>query len=373
MLEAASEDGAGSGASGSSFESPSPAKRRIARTLIDQDFCLSMLDKISLANERRNGARAIGAAKIETIADSLVIPNDAAARLAYSAADPAVRAMPFEEFKSKFEAETMEMVSAKKKPRDKEDDHCSRSNATEVLMVDEEKTQKSRLAFWRARDPSAICNEKGSPSIDRSAEAAAADSNSGCELTSSCEPTDVEEGGVLLNTVAPTVTRQLNTLSNIVRRTLLYGGDQEVLVLAETLAADRPAFVRRWHPDADRTSVEPPPSLRYFDTLITLLRTCYARGVLAEVPPFPALDTAETGYQNAYSRLAAALIEGGSGYVRPASRVLPGLSLAMTTTAATARYLASTAPPRNAMEELGRFAKWETAVRKNRENPYPEE
>ena len=53
--------------------------------------------------------------------------------------------------------------------------------------------------------------------------------------------------GVLLSAAKPTVTRQLNVLSNIVQRTLIFGGDQELLVLAETLDADRPAFLRRWY------------------------------------------------------------------------------------------------------------------------------
>lgn len=246
-------------------------KRRIATKLIDQDFCLSMVDKISLANERKNGARVGSVEKIDAIAG--------------------------------------------------------------------------------------VSDGDGEDAPTPPAEPAAAD-----------------RGGVLLSADAPTATRQLNALSNIVRRTLLYGGDQELLVLAETLAADRPAFVRRWHPAAaGRPAAEPPPSLRYLDALVLLLRTCYARGVLTAAPPFPAEAAGATGYRNAYGRLAAALIEGGSGYVRPATGGRPGLSLAMTTTAATARYLTSTAPPRSAREELGRFAKWETAVRKNRENPYPED
>jgi len=42
--------------------------------------------------------------------------------------------------------------------------------------------------------------------------------------------------------------RRLNVLSNIVRRNLIFGGDQEPLVLAETLDADKNlASVRRWY------------------------------------------------------------------------------------------------------------------------------
>ena len=76
-----------------------------------------------------------------------------------------------------------------------------------------------------------------------------------------------------------------------------------------------------------------------------------------------------TGYRNAYERLTSSLIELGSGYVRPSTST----SLSLSTAAAAKYYLKSVGPPKSARDELGRFAKWEIAVRKNRENPYPDE
>lgn len=36
--------------------------------------------------------------------------------------------------------------------------------------------------------------------------------------------------------------------SNIAQRALLFVGDEELLVLSETLNADKPPFIQRWYP-----------------------------------------------------------------------------------------------------------------------------
>ena len=183
------------------------------------------------------------------------------------------------------------------------------------------------------------------------------------------DPDDL--GGVLLSAEEPSMTRQLNVLSNICQRTLIFGGDQELLLLAETLDADKPAFIQRWYKKNDAAGdggdvrAETRPGVQYLNSLIRLLRDCYTRGAILDVTPTLPLTAA---YQNAYGRLTASLIELGSGYIRPSSS--SSLSLF---TAATEKYLTSVAPPKTPREELGRLAKWESALRKNSENPYPDE
>jgi hypothetical protein len=62
--------------------------------------------------------------------------------------------------------------------------------------------------------------------------------------------------GKLVSDKKPTMTRQLNVLSNIVQGALLFGGDQKLLVLAETLDANKSAFIHRWYPVSTTTSIE---------------------------------------------------------------------------------------------------------------------
>ena len=158
-------------------------------------------------------------------------------------------------------------------------------------------------------------------------------------------------GGVLLSAEEPTVTRQLNVLSNIVQRTLLFGSDQELLVLFETLEADKPAFVQRWYPDAGGEG-EAQSGVQYFSCLVQLLKDCYNQGVQTNLdPPFPLT----TAYANSYERLVANCVELGSGYIKPSRsrKVLP----------------------KTAKEELGRFVKWEASLRQTAPDvsAYPED
>ncbi|KAL7536912.1 hypothetical protein ACHAXR_011313 [Thalassiosira sp. AJA248-18] len=388
-------------------EGENGGRRKIAKKLIDQDICLSMLDKIALANEKKNGSvggdgdasssSGNGAGSEEKKkTNPLAIPYDAAAQLAYDAQDPSNQSiMSFDDFKAKYERETVAMVTEKKKQMD-EKERIVAAAAAEVVAIDKdtpepkgayEKGRKRRLvrdklAFFskdwktaRGEDIGESNNDeiKASSGVDADTQTPTAGISVDNDDTEAIVIKPDDLGGVLLSAEEPTMTRQLNALSNIVQRTLIFGGDQELLVLAETLDADKPAFIQRWYkadpvinPDIQS---ETRPGVQYLNSLIKLLRDCYTKGVLKEVTPTLPLTT---GYQNAYGRLTASLIELGSGYVRPASSS-GSLSLAMTTSAATAKYLTSTAPPKSAREELGRFAKWESAVRKNRENPYPDD
>lgn len=164
-------------------------------------------------------------------------------------------------------------------------------------------------------------------------------------------------GGVLLSAKEPTITRQLNALSNIVQRALLFGGDQELLVLSETLEADKPGFIQRWYPsDAiELTSPEDEarPGVQYLNCLIQLLKECHTNRSAGLEPALPMISS----FANAYDRLMANLVEVGSGYIRPGVSSLP--------------------KPRTAQEELGRFAVWETNVRQSTNggegNPYPDD
>lgn len=166
--------------------------------------------------------------------------------------------------------------------------------------------------------------------------------------------TNEDLGGVLLSATEPSMTRQLNSLANIVERALLFGGDQELLVLAETLDADRAAFVDRWYAntggldDDDKPwDAERRPGVQFLNCLVHLLRDCYTNGIVSTLnPPFPLTKS----YANAYERLVASAVELGSGYLKP----VPSDILALP-------------KPRTAREELGRFAVWETTFRQQKD------
>jgi len=164
-------------------------------------------------------------------------------------------------------------------------------------------------------------------------------------------------GGVLLSATQPTMTRQLNVLANIVQRALLFGGDQELLVLAETLDADRIAFVERWYPSGSESSLDDLSGVQFLDSMIALLRKCYEEGIVTTLDPIVKLSAS---YENAYERLVALAVELGSGYLKPEPDTM------------------KIPPPRTATEELGRFAVWETKFRQNgmegsTSSPYPDD
>jgi len=166
-----------------------------------------------------------------------------------------------------------------------------------------------------------------------------------------------EQGIVLLSSEELTMTRQLNSLSNIVQRALLFGGDQELLILSETLDTNKRPFIHRWYPSTEETSddfnKEGRPGVQYLNALISLLRRAYDEGVVTDLEPSVALIPS---YGNAYERMMANLVELGSGYVRPiisSDFTLP--------------------KPRTATEELGRFAVWESKFRSQGVVSYPED
>lgn len=395
------------------FSSLSRTRRRIAKKLIDQDFCLSMLDKIALANERKNKLMSMSSdddvssrrssSSSSSISRSsnvnpLAIPYDAAARMEYDTNyksnnknSPFTTIMSFEEFKVMYEAQTVAMVMAKKKLRDESSENLSsindvlkmnlsvsdvlKMNTIEVSIIDNTTAAKKKVKRWfkfwsRGKQSSAgqtmniNTNEELNNDVN---DIVKPSSQSGPEIIS-IKPDDL--GGVLLSAEEPTMTRQLNVLTNICHRTMIFGGDQEVLLLAETLDADKPAFIQRWYKTTDRGTtstimdIETRPGVQYLNSLIQLLRDCYTQGAVNDLTPTHPMTT---GYQNAYGRLIASLIELGSGYIRPPISSLSPLS------AATEKYLTSTARPKSAREELGRLANFEKAIRKNSESPYPNE
>jgi hypothetical protein len=262
---------------------------RIAQKLVDQDICLSMLDKMNMKREIFH---------VEIPSQSKV---------------------------AKKETTTLENVDT----------------STET---DEEKTKtdssKIRLQFWKKT------HEQETPPPDQD------DSEQDFELDAS------DLGGVLLSAEEPSMTRQLNVLANIVQRALLFGGDEELLVLSETLDADKTAFVKKWYPgpngEAELASPEEEtrPGVQFLNCLVFLLKECYKNGVVSTLDPFLPLPKS---YANAYERLMASLVELGSGYISPKQNVM-------------------TMPiPRTAQEELGRFAVWESTFRSKNTPAYPQD
>eukprot|EP00531_Pseudo-nitzschia_arenysensis_P015081 CAMPEP_0116133264 /NCGR_PEP_ID=MMETSP0329-20121206/10012_1 /TAXON_ID=697910 /ORGANISM="Pseudo-nitzschia arenysensis, Strain B593" /LENGTH=658 /DNA_ID=CAMNT_0003627881 /DNA_START=153 /DNA_END=2129 /DNA_ORIENTATION=+ len=158
-----------------------------------------------------------------------------------------------------------------------------------------------------------------------------------------------EDPGVILCSEEASMTRQLNAFSNIVRRVLLFGDDQELLILAETLADNVKSFIDRWYPETGPASEdmndETRPGVQYLNSLILLLREAYKEGTVVDLNP---MTTLSQSYSNSYERLVATLVEDGSGYIRPESMEDPKAKMPK---------------PRTATEELGRFAVWESAFR----------
>jgi hypothetical protein len=203
--------------------------------------------------------------------------------------------------------------------------------------------KKNPLKFWQKID-----GDKASKVIDESKPQEAP-----------IVTVSMDSDRVILCAEEPSMTRQLNALSNIVRRGLLYGGDQELLVLSETLFDNRKTFVERWYPDSgpptDEMADETRCGVQYLNALISLLRQAYDEGVVTSFDPMVNLPQS---YANSYERLMASLLEQGSGYVRP-----------------DAADIMSMPKPRTAQEELGRFAVWESAFRSTsgEGSSYPED
>jgi hypothetical protein len=259
---------------------------RIAPKLVDQDVCLSMLDKMNMKREIIN---------VEISSQSKVAKQ--------------------------------ETLTEKKLDTKKTNEGTTRTDS------------KIRMQFWKKT------NEEETPLEQE-------DSEEGFELDAR------DLGGVLLSAEEPSMTRQLNVLANIVQRALLFGGDEELLVLSETLDADKSAFVKKWYPGPngevtlDRADEEERPGVQFLNCLILLLKECYKSGVVTTLDPLLPLPKS---YANAYERLMASLVELGSGYINPKQNVM-------------------TMPiPRTAQEELGRFAVWESTFRSKNTPAYPQD
>jgi len=295
-------------------------RKRIASKLVDKDICLSMVDKLTIAKEKKG---------------LLPLPTEIIIDGTESMAEDA-----------ETDTESSDIVHDTEASHENESSTLEANNSTSVSEVPkkEEKKGLRKLLFWmkeKDSDTSATLvdeseeeeKEVDAKDVDDNPKDSAEDED---EEQSPITPEDL--GAVLLSAKEPTMTRQLNVLSNIVQRALLFGGDQELLVLAETLEADKPAFVQRWYRgDADGKDQ---PGAQYFSALVQLLKNCYENGVQTELePPLPLSQS----YANAYERLVASCIELGSGYIKPTK--------------------SKDAVPKSAKEELGRFARWETSIR----------
>ena len=207
----------------------------------------------------------------------------------------------------------------------------------ETEIVTKNSQGKKRLLFWmREKKPEKEKEEK--PSVEEES------------------PTD---NGVMLCSEEPTMTRQLNAFSNIVRRVLLFGDDQELLILAETLDDNVKSFIERWYPETGPASEEMEDEgrqgVQYLNALILLLREAYKEGTVVDLNPMTSLSQT---YSNSYERLVATLVEDGSGYIRPEQK----------------EDKTKMPKPRTATEELGRFAVWESTFRsKDEETSYPDD
>lgn len=127
----------------------------------------------------------------------------------------------------------------------------------------------------------------------------------------------------LLDTLSsqPTKTKVLNTLSNRVARTLLYGGEEDASKLGAELEAGQEAFMLEWvgeQRDCDEAL--------YYSSLLLLLR----EGLDTPTPAF------HGSYANAYQRLVTLLV----------------------------KELGSQSAPVNG-ELFDQFIRWESALRKN--------
>ncbi|CAJ1912528.1 unnamed protein product [Cylindrotheca closterium] len=236
------------------------------------------------------------------------------------------------------------------KPIKVEEPEPVEANSEQEEVVEEEapapkkKKKKIRFRFWMKQEDENDSKKEPEPTNPE-------------EEKPSKESKKADTGVVLLSYEEPTMTRQLNSLSNIVQRALLFGGDQELLILSETLDTNKAPFIERWYPGTEGSSAnfdeETRPGVQYLNALISLLRTAYDVGLVTDLEPAVALIPS---YSNAYERIMANLVELGSGYIRP-----------MTPTD-------STLPkPRTPTEELGRFAVWESRFRGESDGSYPED
>lgn len=296
---------------GAAFESDNGtvqgSRMKIARKLIDQDICLSMLDKLSIKNEKN----------VEVVEKDIVNVDEV--RIAQ-----------------------IESTEEKEKNAISEDENSLKQKDGKVEPKKKSRNIKDRFLFFMKKD-----EDKSDKKLEKESDSGSkSEDDEILEKTTKIKPEDL--GGVLLSAEEPTVTRQLNVLSNIVQRALLFGGEQELLVLSQTLEADKEAFIKRWYPnsvndiDSDDIKKESRPGVQFFNCLVQLLKDSYTYGVVTDLePPYPL----SSSYGNSYGRLTAFLVELGSGYIKPVSTKKQ-------------KNL-----PKTAKDELIRFSQWETSLR----------
>ncbi len=335
-------------------------KMKIASKLRDQDICLSMIDKLNIQNEIVLGKEAgkgfiIGGEKVvkeEEEKKVEEVEEEEEAVVAVVEEEIVVNDKQ-EDSSSTVVAKVEEVAQVKKSEGKKPMNFAEKflswiAPSTEKVITTPEEVKDEDIIKANGDDESE--NEEGNDD----------EKNNETEEEEKFKPEDL--GGVLLSAEEPTVTRQLNVLSNIVKRTLLFGGDQEILVLSKTLEADRPAFINRWYPGTgtvtndDDLQDETRPGVQFFNCLVELLKECYSSGVVTTLDPLLPLAPS---YANSYERLTALLVELGSGYIKPAAE-------------------ANKIPkniPKTATDEFIRFSQWEVALRQIKPdvNDYPED
>lgn len=306
-------------------------KMKIASKMRDEDICLSMLDKLNIQNENILGKDAPG----------FVVEQ---------------KKKVVEEI-AEVEEETSESESLDEVDQiidtNSEDFIVETASSENVEVKKEGIGFGQRLLSWIAPQTGKQKDSKAAIVEDKE------DENGDVVEAIASEPVVEEEeeiipedlGGVLLSAEEPTVTRQLNVLSNIVKRTLLFGGDQELLVLSKTLEADQPAFIQRWYPGTSNVMSsdvqnEARAGVQFFNCLVQLLKECYSNGVVTTLDPLLPLAPS---YANSYERLTADLVELGSGYINPTqTKRIP------------------TNIPKTPTEEFIRFSQWEVALRQTK-------
>lgn len=275
---------------------PDTDRFRLAKQLRDQTFCLSMMDMLAM----RQNLDADGG-------------NDEISA----------------------ELDDIDGLGSEKDVGDSSGEH-SETQSTSGKM--------NRLRFWKRDEESSQTKEIGKSRPQQTPYSETAVTRNPQKGQAKSSSSDEK---VILCSEEPSMTRQLNGLSNIVHRGLLFGGDQELLVLSETLADNSESFCARWYPGtgppSEKMEDETRIGVQYLNALISLLRRAYDEGVVTNLDPLVSLSAS---YGNSYERLMASLVEMGSGYIRPEVEDVMAMP-----------------KPRTAQEELGRFAVWEAAFR----------
>lgn len=317
-------------------------KMKIASKLVDQDICLSMLDKIAQREEKKVSKTLMEPSNKNIQAPPIMEPFQITSTGNSTIVDGS-NIMKNEDAKKLMEVTETEIkknVNIKKRPK--------LLKFLSFLKPKETEIKKNAV------NPSEIGNNV--------TQTLKVNQGEDVEPDSTIQPEDL--GAMLLSAEEPTITRQLNILANVVKRALLFGGDDEILVLYETMEADKPAFIQRWYKDTIEhydepfhldPKVENRPGVQFYNCLTKLLQNCYMNGEVSDLnPPF----TLSPGYVNAYERLTGILVELGSGYIKPIN----------------AKNTMSVLP-KTPSDELNRFSQWEASFRKNKAemSDYPDD